>query len=263
MNDRNLDQILDAWMDLGPTVAPDRVADAARLEARSTRQRRAWWPARRFLAMNSPTRIGLAAAGVVAAVVVVVVLATPSPISLTGLFGDPEPTAVEIAEAYIEARNAYDPERARDLLADDFRTNEPPDGFLDASDLELAFEMHKAHKFRYSDGECSEGATSPQRTIVRCNYLWSTEMHRIAGHPPTPARFTFHVSDGRIRWVGHTASSAFYFGPRNFYGFLSGHPEFQALVDESFTLDPEATREVVERLPHYFELYEEWLSQQP
>ena len=38
MNDRNFDQLLDAWMDLGPTAAPDRVADAARLEARTTRQ---------------------------------------------------------------------------------------------------------------------------------------------------------------------------------------------------------------------------------
>ena len=33
MNDRNFDQLLNAWMDLGPTTAPERVADAARLEA--------------------------------------------------------------------------------------------------------------------------------------------------------------------------------------------------------------------------------------
>jgi hypothetical protein len=38
MNDHDLHHLLDAWMDLGPEVAPVRVADAARLEARSTRQ---------------------------------------------------------------------------------------------------------------------------------------------------------------------------------------------------------------------------------
>jgi hypothetical protein len=62
MNDRNLDQLLDAWMDLGPTAAPDRVADAARLEARSTPQRRAWWPVRRNLLVSNTLRIATAAA---------------------------------------------------------------------------------------------------------------------------------------------------------------------------------------------------------
>ena len=38
MNDHELHHLLDSWMDLGPEVAPSRVAEAARLEARSTRQ---------------------------------------------------------------------------------------------------------------------------------------------------------------------------------------------------------------------------------
>jgi len=69
MNDRSLDQLLDAWMDLGPTSAPDRVADAARLEALSTRQTAIppWWPPRRFLEMNNIVRVGLVAAAVVTA----------------------------------------------------------------------------------------------------------------------------------------------------------------------------------------------------
>ena len=69
MNDRNLEQLLDAWMDLGPTTAPARLADAARLEARSTRQTAIplWWPPRRFLEMNNFVRVGLVAAAVGAA----------------------------------------------------------------------------------------------------------------------------------------------------------------------------------------------------
>jgi hypothetical protein len=38
MNEEQLDQLLDAWLEHGPAVAPERVAIAARLEARSTRQ---------------------------------------------------------------------------------------------------------------------------------------------------------------------------------------------------------------------------------
>lgn len=66
MNDRNLDQLLSAWMDLGPAVAPERVADAARLEARSTRQTAigTWWPPRRIQDMNMIARVALATAAV-------------------------------------------------------------------------------------------------------------------------------------------------------------------------------------------------------
>ena len=72
MNDRNLDQLLTAWMDLGPSTAPDRVADAARLEARTTRQTAipAWWPPRRFPFMNTYAKFALAAAAVVAAALI-------------------------------------------------------------------------------------------------------------------------------------------------------------------------------------------------
>jgi hypothetical protein len=71
MNDRDFDQLLDAWMDLGPTVAPARVAEAVRLEARSTRQTASLrgWPPRRFPEMNTTVRLALAAAAVVAAAV--------------------------------------------------------------------------------------------------------------------------------------------------------------------------------------------------
>ena len=65
MNESSFDQLLDAWMDLGPTSAPDRVADAARLEARTTRQRPAFlsrWATRRFPEMNNTVRFVLAAA---------------------------------------------------------------------------------------------------------------------------------------------------------------------------------------------------------
>jgi hypothetical protein len=69
MNDRSFDQLLNAWMDLGPTSAPDRVAEAARLEASNTRQTAIpmWWPPRRFPMMNTYAKAALATAAVVLA----------------------------------------------------------------------------------------------------------------------------------------------------------------------------------------------------
>ena len=99
MNDHAFDQILNAWMDLGPTRAPERVADAARLEARSTRQMPAVldrWAPRRFPDMNTTVRYVLAAAAVgVAAFIGFNYLVSPN-------FGSPgaeEPTPTPIPSA--------------------------------------------------------------------------------------------------------------------------------------------------------------------
>jgi hypothetical protein len=63
MNEGALDQVIDAWMDLGPTSAPDRVVEAARLETQSTSQTAGLrgWPPRRFLHMSTTLRWGAAA----------------------------------------------------------------------------------------------------------------------------------------------------------------------------------------------------------
>lgn len=72
MSERDFDSLLTAWMDLGRTDAPHRVADAAVLEIRSTRQAAIpmGWLQRRFPYMTSRTaKFALAAATAVAAAV--------------------------------------------------------------------------------------------------------------------------------------------------------------------------------------------------
>ncbi len=71
-DDRTLDGLLSAWLDAGPTVAPGRVADAARLEAHAARQINALerWAYRRTPTMNTPMRFSLAAAAVAVAALV-------------------------------------------------------------------------------------------------------------------------------------------------------------------------------------------------
>ena len=72
MSDRNLDRLLEVWLDAGPSVAPTRVTEAARLEIRSTRQSAAplAWLLRRFPTVNNTMRIALASAAVVAVAII-------------------------------------------------------------------------------------------------------------------------------------------------------------------------------------------------
>lgn len=110
-----------------------------------------------------------AAAGtvVIVAVAVVWVLTT----SGTDPSGDPAmPTAtdreadpVALAAAYIEARNAYDSPRARALVSEDFRTSEAPDGFRNLETMELAFAVHDAFGFRYSESTAGWSGPRPSR----------------------------------------------------------------------------------------------------
>jgi hypothetical protein len=63
--DREVTRIVRSWLEEGATALPDRVLDAVLDQIPSTRQRRAWWPARRLPQMNTSIRIAMAAAVVV------------------------------------------------------------------------------------------------------------------------------------------------------------------------------------------------------
>ena len=52
------------WLDDGPTELSDRALRSALDEIHVTRQRRSWWPARRFRELNTPIRVAIAAAAV-------------------------------------------------------------------------------------------------------------------------------------------------------------------------------------------------------
>ena len=65
MNENEFDRTARAWLDEGPTEMSDRVIQAALDEVHATRQRLAWWPARRNLQMNNMLRAIVAAAVVV------------------------------------------------------------------------------------------------------------------------------------------------------------------------------------------------------
>ncbi len=113
MNDRNLDQLLDAWLDLGPDTAPDRVGGAARLEARSTRQHPAWmaWFQRIPIMNSNNLRYGVAAVVVVIAALVGFSYFSPNMGAPgTDATPTPEPTAMP-TPARLGSRTPLDPGR--------------------------------------------------------------------------------------------------------------------------------------------------------
>lgn len=193
-----------------------------------------------------------------AALVAALALLVGVPVGL--FFTDSRPSPVEIAESYIEARKASDADRARELVADDFRTTEPPDGFVDAEGMELAFQQHEAYGFHYGDVDCDVTDEAGGVTWVECGYLWTTELHRIANQPATPESMRFVIEDDLIQAVAR--------GQRNFsewwdswLDFLgSEHPEFRNVVVRALRNEPESTRELVEGLPEHLNLYREWVE---
>jgi len=68
MTENDFDRTARLWLQDGPSQLADRVLEAALDEIHATRQRRAWWPARRFPSMGNVMRLAALAAALVVAV---------------------------------------------------------------------------------------------------------------------------------------------------------------------------------------------------
>ena len=89
--DRDVTRIVRSWLEEGVTALPDRVLDTVLDQLPATRQRRAWWPARRFGEMNTAARF-LSAVAAVAAVAIIGALALPRAGGGPGASPTPVPT---------------------------------------------------------------------------------------------------------------------------------------------------------------------------
>jgi len=70
MTENDFDRTARRWLEDGPTVMSDRALQVALDKIHVTRQRRAWWPARRVFDMNSTIRLAIGAAAVAVAAVI-------------------------------------------------------------------------------------------------------------------------------------------------------------------------------------------------
>jgi hypothetical protein len=72
MTENDFDRTAQLWLEDGPTVMSDRALQAALDEIHVTRQRRAWWPARRSFQMSPTFRLAIGAAAVLAVAIVAI-----------------------------------------------------------------------------------------------------------------------------------------------------------------------------------------------
>lgn len=180
-----------------------------------------------------------------------------------GLFGLFGPTPVEIAESYMEARNAWDASAARSLLADDVVMNDVP-MIENLEELEPGFEALRVYEFQFSSVECAELVAGPPAS-VRCDYMMDTNLQQIVGYPPVPGSFTFGISDGRIASLTHNFNFG-EFGENAYDPFLtwldSEHPGAfdQIYRMEGSTSTPRLTPEALDLARTYVAEYDESLN---
>jgi hypothetical protein len=96
MTENDFDRTAQLWLEDGPTVMSDRALQAALDEIHVTRQRRAWWPARRPYLMNPTIRVAIGAVAVLAVALIAINL-LPGRSGIGTTTPSPAPSAVATA----------------------------------------------------------------------------------------------------------------------------------------------------------------------
>ncbi len=195
MNDRTHEQLLDAWMDLGPTVAPARVAEAARLEARSTRQTATLsrWLPRRYPEMNTMAKLALSVAAVAVAALIGISMLGGGNIGGPDL-ADPTPEgsddgAEALVRAWVDAVNRADRNALISMTAERVTLDTVPADGADAVDYVL-------------DDWCHMTINSVERTgdsfLLNVTFRDTPDGTCVAGPPGTTGSLVLEVGGGKV-----------------------------------------------------------------
>ncbi|HJQ95636.1 MAG TPA: hypothetical protein VJ935_08040 [Acidimicrobiia bacterium] len=105
---------------------------------------------------------------------------------------------VDVVNQYMEARNAYDSERAGALMTDDAFLLDV--NRMTREELELGFESLRVYGMQFVEFECDNRAGS---TLVRCIYQMDSRLSEIVGFALVEGRIQFLVENGRITSLVH------------------------------------------------------------
>jgi hypothetical protein len=111
--------------------------------------------------------------------------------------------AVAVAEQFMEARNAYDGDAVRALVADDAAISKIYEWIASPDDYGLLTNYERAHGMRFLDSSCAAG--SPGR--VRCSYTLESDVTVALGVGPYDASFLLEIADGVIQRVDHSRTA--------------------------------------------------------
>lgn len=116
-----------------------------------------------------------------------------------------ELSLVPVAEAFIEARAAFDGEAVRSIVADDATISPDSEWVSSPDEYLLLDDWERATGMTFLDVDCRDG--SPGR--VRCTYSMETTMSRALDLGPYDDNsFVFEITDGLIQQVNHTRNVA-------------------------------------------------------
>jgi hypothetical protein len=170
------------------------------------------------------------------------------------------PEEIAVAEAYIEARNAYDAAALGDLLAPGVTFSEVLTN--DAGELEGLIEAERVVGFQYSPFSCEPFS---REGWVRCTYLADSRFHQIANAPPTEGEFLFAVTDGLLTLVQNNLPFEEW-GPIAFEPFTAWlRAEDPDVYEQLYPADrifPPLTTEAIELHGQYLDLYEDFVRSQ-
>lgn len=109
-------------------------------------------------------------------------------------------TPVDVAMAFIEARDAHDLETTRTLLAPGAVIN---DTVRSLEGYEVEFQIDEILGWQLTVDQCVERSLGPP-VEIRCDYTHDTAWSRALGHESLPGgTFTFDIQDGQILKVTH------------------------------------------------------------
>jgi hypothetical protein len=113
-----------------------------------------------------------------------------------------------LAVSFMEARNAYDVDKAMSLIGTDGASvllmddndmlPDMPVNRLDRNQLALAFEAERIYGVRYGSFECRPETIEWANTQITCTYLLDSRLRQIAGIPPAQHSFGIGIRDGHI-----------------------------------------------------------------
>lgn len=170
-----------------------------------------------------------------------------------GLFGSSEATPLDLAQEYMETRNARDVDRILELYsANATMADTPPVSNL--SELPLFLEIERQFELEFSPYECV--VNPDNEDVVICSYQLESRLQRIQGLGPASGEIWVFVDAGEITLTSHVVPEGLVAAWDSFGRFLDGQGVFYDIYrrDER---GPILTPEAVALHGEYLDLWEQ------
>jgi hypothetical protein len=185
---------------------------------------------------------------------IAIVTAVAVVLALNNQGGDVAASPVDVAESFLEARNAHDAEAMSALLVADALFVPGEELVMNERNLPEAAEFERITGWTHTVHSCVEDA--PSR--VRCSYTMENDLSRATGLVPPGSNFViFEIEEGKIATVQNSGNSSYIGSGMSPFGtwLESNHPEewetIQSIEMEGNKFSPEFPAIWEQRVPEF------------